>query len=743
MTIIIIVLFSIVGCMKCKKCQQGIERLEILYNLARSAKETSNYIKYGNLVYEYTLQRNFYFKKICDDCAYSIREHHIFKKRIFSISDLDHCLLYWKYINSQSKMSKRVKKPVAIMQLEIEEVNPSLGISGKDLSKQFSEISFTQEKGGSHLEKLERSTELLGYRNPPGERPPKRSICAIEDYTIENFKQRKCKIFVAYNHCSEFGHFQHHFNDKAEITPNRGFLSQALHVCPDIFPYGANLVEGIYPLFGDDGGEFYSNLRDLVLAPLPLKTRQVSGRSFCGTKQVALDVKSDHEILALNAECVAVPNEKTGKHYNFPCEIAVVNFTGKVIFHAYITPPKGYDTNFEYTGISSEEIDNNGIPLDEAYEVLEPLLETAIIVGHNVMQDLGTMGIWHPRSLIRDTNGFEIYKRNLTSLISDLGMMSDNPEGKHDPIKNCRQSLYAYKMICGAWERGLRVLEDYMVKTKGLDEAFGNMDYRINYTLLDDPRPHSITLGTSILQKKGIPQPCRWNEEDSNIGRVADGDSGDEIAEKLKEIGINNTEIMLKKRQLKYGEDNPQIVPTREAYGGPSVVKKSSIKDTHFQTGSTSVSIKAREARKIAPVKLEETSKIMEATGMVTTLDGSLLLNSQIHEFVTTGLRRRVDDRMNLGPFGQVSPENLPEKIALNILQSAINSGNQSMSTHGRDPKFEIVPENENDDDSGDDDEETDDDDGDDPNNGKKPIDDSLLYSESESEDSVGPGLFD
>jgi DNA polymerase III epsilon subunit-like protein len=160
-------------------------------------------------------------------------------------------------------------------------------------------------------------------------------------------------------------------------------------------------------------------------------------------------------------------------------EVAVVDWNGKLIYHSYVSPPRGKtvtDYRTEVSGITKEVLDKKGRSFLTVRNEVMNLLDGKILVGHALENDLKALGISVPPEMRRNTAHLPdfqtLHKRgmlnpqSLKSLAKQyLGINIQAAE--HDPAVDARTAMKLFRTFAELWETPTRPIGPvYAVPTK-------------------------------------------------------------------------------------------------------------------------------------------------------------------------------------------------------------------------------------------------------------------------------------
>jgi RNA exonuclease 4 len=208
------------------------------------------------------------------------------------------------------------------------------------------------------------------------------------------------------------------------------------------------------------------------------KTHRTRRRRKRKKTKHSLPAKSD--FIALDCEMVGVG---PGGYSSSAARVTIIDWYGNVLLDEYIQqtePVTDYRTYV--SGITEQDLSSKAtMTLDECRFLVVELLQSRILVGHALKNDLRALGVTHPWWLIRDTAKYEpfmqvrfddgiLWPRKLKELVKERlsssgdggngnGNGNQNYEGfqtpgqPHCPLEDAWAALDLYKSVQTKWER--------------------------------------------------------------------------------------------------------------------------------------------------------------------------------------------------------------------------------------------------------------------------------------------------
>lgn len=129
-----------------------------------------------------------------------------------------------------------------------------------------------------------------------------------------------------------------------------------------------------------------------------------------GTMMITFDNKKKLQagkFIAIDCEFVGVGSDDRSAL----ARVSLVNFYGVVLLDEYVKPKeKVTDWRTWVSGVGPQHM-HQAILFEEAQTKVSDLLKGKVIVGHAIQNDLKSLLLSHPRSQIRDTSRFSVFKK--------------------------------------------------------------------------------------------------------------------------------------------------------------------------------------------------------------------------------------------------------------------------------------------------------------------------------------------
>ena len=142
--------------------------------------------------------------------------------------------------------------------------------------------------------------------------------------------------------------------------------------------------------------------------------------------------------------------------------VSIIDYDLKVIYDEFVKPKPTeelIDCMTWISGITEEDIENGKDFLEVQNEV-RAILETNILVGHSLKNDLQVLGLDVPEYKIRDTQLYLPFQRyygnyNPGPKLKDLArdyLNEDIQQYPHDSIEDATAAMKLYKKVENDWE---------------------------------------------------------------------------------------------------------------------------------------------------------------------------------------------------------------------------------------------------------------------------------------------------
>ncbi|KZS03954.1 putative RNA exonuclease 4 [Daphnia magna] len=178
------------------------------------------------------------------------------------------------------------------------------------------------------------------------------------------------------------------------------------------------------------------------------------------TVQSGLNGKSTEltKVLALDCEMVGIGNE--GKESAL-ARVSIVNQHGECIYDKFVLPGEEVtDYRTSFSGIRPHNL-KNAIQLGIVCHEVAEILKGRILIGHGLNHDLEVLMIKHPKSNIRDTSRFKVFRSVVNGATPSLKRLAQQflgieiQTGEHSSVQDAQAALRLYTMFHQQWEADL------------------------------------------------------------------------------------------------------------------------------------------------------------------------------------------------------------------------------------------------------------------------------------------------
>ncbi|XP_007952515.1 RNA exonuclease 4 [Orycteropus afer afer] len=160
--------------------------------------------------------------------------------------------------------------------------------------------------------------------------------------------------------------------------------------------------------------------------------------------------------LALDCEMVGVgPNGEE----SIAARVSIVNQHGKCVYDKYIQPTEPVtDYRTAVSGIRPADL-KQGEEFAVIQKEVAGMLKGRILVGHALHNDLKVLFLDHPKKMIRDTQKYKPFKRQVQSGRPALKLLSEKilgirvQQSEHCSIQDAQAAMRLYVMVKKEWER--------------------------------------------------------------------------------------------------------------------------------------------------------------------------------------------------------------------------------------------------------------------------------------------------
>jgi RNA exonuclease 4 len=179
-----------------------------------------------------------------------------------------------------------------------------------------------------------------------------------------------------------------------------------------------------------------------------------------------LSFPEESEFIALDCEMVGTGNDG---NFSSVARVTLIDWFGEVLLDEYLLqtePVTDYRTFV--SGITKQDLDAATMTLDECRQIVLHLLDSHIIVGHALKNDLKALNITHPWWLTRDTAKYEpfmkvrfddgiLWPRKLKDLVKEKLHQTIQIAGQpHDSYEDALAALNLYRSVRSKWESIMR-----------------------------------------------------------------------------------------------------------------------------------------------------------------------------------------------------------------------------------------------------------------------------------------------
>lgn len=163
--------------------------------------------------------------------------------------------------------------------------------------------------------------------------------------------------------------------------------------------------------------------------------------------------------LAIDCEFVGVGPE--GQESAL-ARVSIVNFYGYTIYDEFVKPRETVtDWRTWVSGITPKHM-NQAISFKEAQNETAKLLKDKILVGHAVHHDLEALFLSHPKSMIRDTTQFKLFRSISNGKTPGLKKLTkhflkiDIQDGQHSSVEDARATMLLFRLHRKDFEKGIK-----------------------------------------------------------------------------------------------------------------------------------------------------------------------------------------------------------------------------------------------------------------------------------------------
>ncbi len=143
-------------------------------------------------------------------------------------------------------------------------------------------------------------------------------------------------------------------------------------------------------------------------------------------------------------------------------EVAIVDYDGDLIYHAYVKPPVGQTvTNYrtEFSGITEEKLKSGKSFLKVQADIVK-ILEGKILVGHALENDLKALGLRMDPEYVRNTAHTQMFQTfgrygqfqsQSLKYLAKRYLGKEIQEGSHNPAEDARTAMALFRMFESDW----------------------------------------------------------------------------------------------------------------------------------------------------------------------------------------------------------------------------------------------------------------------------------------------------
>ncbi|XP_046650930.1 RNA exonuclease 4-like [Daphnia pulicaria] len=164
------------------------------------------------------------------------------------------------------------------------------------------------------------------------------------------------------------------------------------------------------------------------------------------------------KVLALDCEMVGIGSD--GKESAL-ARVSIVNQHGVCVYDKFVAPGEEVtDFRTKFSGIRPHNLKNASQLGVVCHEVAE-MLKGRLLIGHGLSHDLEVLMIKHPKSNIRDTSRFKVFRSVVNGATPSLKRLAQQflgieiQTGEHSSIQDAQAALRLYTMFHQQWEADL------------------------------------------------------------------------------------------------------------------------------------------------------------------------------------------------------------------------------------------------------------------------------------------------
>jgi RNA exonuclease 4 len=167
--------------------------------------------------------------------------------------------------------------------------------------------------------------------------------------------------------------------------------------------------------------------------------------------------------IAMDCEMVGVGE---GGRRSMLARVTLVNWNGEIVYDEFVKPTEEVtDYRTFVSGVTAESLDEASLDIQTVRRQVIQLLESKILVGHALKNDLHALNIHHLWQNTRDTAKYQpfqkvrfddgiLWPRKLKDLcLEHLGLDIQRPGQPHSSYQDAVAALALYKMVRPKWEK--------------------------------------------------------------------------------------------------------------------------------------------------------------------------------------------------------------------------------------------------------------------------------------------------
>lgn len=146
-------------------------------------------------------------------------------------------------------------------------------------------------------------------------------------------------------------------------------------------------------------------------------------------------------------------------HDSVLARVSIVNFNGDQIYDSYVRPKEMVtDWRTHVSGIAPKHM-VEARSLEEVQKEVAKIMDTRVLVGHAVSNDLDALLLSHPKRDIRDTSKHLEYRKIAGGGSPRLKVLAEHflglkiQDGAHSSVEDARATMALYRREKAAFER--------------------------------------------------------------------------------------------------------------------------------------------------------------------------------------------------------------------------------------------------------------------------------------------------